>query len=143
MPQPRLIHPIAISIEVLERSQTLVDEDYREPVSYAARGNVVVVNGQLHWTIDDRLRQTLVGPEREATGYVTFRTLDLRTAGVGSLQQGDRFTTFGKGARAMDVDCYVVGLRLQGHWPDQGGATLVKAFFRDHSPTKREPTGTT
>jgi hypothetical protein len=139
--QPRLLHPIPIGIETLQRLETIVDEDYREPVSYAARATKVTVNGQPHWTIDDRFRQTLIGPEQESTGYILFRTIDLKLAGIPELENGDRITSIGVGIHAIDVDFYVIGLRMTGHWPDQGGATLVKAFFRDRSRSKETPTG--
>jgi hypothetical protein len=141
MPLPRLIHPVAVEIETFERTETLVDADYREPISHAARGETTTVLGQMHWTIDDRVQQTLMGPEREATGYILFRIVDLKRAGIGLLENGDRFTSIGHGENKIDVDFYVIGLRMIGHWPDQGGATLVRAFYRDRSQTKDTPTG--
>ena len=140
MPLPRLLHPVPVEVEQLDRVETIVDEDYREPVQQAVRGPRKTVPGQIKWTFDDQLRATLVGAEQEAQGYILFRRRELRAASL-EIKQGDRFVKIGTGANAVLVDLYVVGLRYEGHYPDQGGPALVKAFFKDRMPSKQTKGG--
>jgi hypothetical protein len=116
-----------------------VDEEYQEPVQQAAREAVVTVLGQVKWTIDERLRATLQGVETEAEGYILFRRVDLRAKSITELKMDDRFIMVGVGPNARAVDLYIVGLRFEGHYTDQGGAALVKAFFKDRDPSRQSP----
>lgn len=138
---PNLIHPVPIQLRQMQRASTRVDPDYREPVQQAKLGPIVSAPGQVKWTIDERLRATLTGAEQEAEGYILFRRVDLRARGVTELAQNDRIIAVGAGANARAVDLYIVGLRFEGHYPDQGGAALVKAFFKDRQPSKQTPGG--
>lgn len=140
MPSPNLIHPIPVVVEALNRSATVVDEDYREPYQNAARGAKTTVNGQISWVIEDKLKASLEGALREAEGYVLFRTSDLRAASV-TMGQGARFLSFGTGANKVDVDLYVIGIQYTGHYGDQGGATLIRAYFQDRTPSKQNRGG--
>lgn len=133
---PNLIHPIPVEIETLSRAETFVDDDYREPIQDAARGARTVVRGQIKWGADDQVAPSAVGAESSSDGYVLFRTVDLRAAGIPIVKQGDRFVRIGAGANAIPVDVYVVKVVPMGHYPDQGGATLVKAYFKDRMPAK-------
>ncbi len=139
---PNLLHPIPIQIRQMVRTSTPVDEDYQEPVQQASLGPVVTAPGQVKWTMDERLRASLTGAEAESEGYILFRRVDLRARGVAELQQNDRIIAVGVGANARPVDLYITGVRFEGHYPDQGGASLVKAFFRDRNPSKQTPGGT-
>lgn len=132
---PRLIHPIPIVIERISTAKTVYDEDYREPVQNTARLAPVTCPGQVAWNSDKAERPTELGPEEGSDGYVLFRRCDLRALGVATIVRGDRFTKFGAGANEIDVDVYVTRVKYEGHYPDQGGATLLKAFFRDRQPS--------
>lgn len=134
---PRLLHPVPVQIEPLKRKQSLVDEDYREPVQDAARPKLYVIPGQVKWGLDQKLRPMQAGPELESDGYIIFRRLDLKRVGIEDIQQNDRFVKIGQGVYAINVDLYVISVRLEGHYPSRGGATLVKAFFRDRMPSRQ------
>ena len=45
----------------------------------------------------------------------------------------DRFKKIG----SVDTDVFITRLEFQGHYPDQGGPTLVKAHFTDRQPSKQ------
>lgn len=137
MPLPRLLHPIAIGIRQLSRAKTLVDDDLREPRGDANREAAFTVPGQVKWFDIERFQGTQMGPEGHSDGYVLFRLPDLRAAGVGRIHQGDRFVTMGTGPNQVEVDVYVNNLRYMGHYPDQGGPTLVRAYFKDRQPSKQ------
>ena len=72
---------------------------------------------------------TFSGIEQSAKGYVLFRMVDLlnHPSGPISLKQNDKFIKLG----TIVKDVYIVGLRYSGHYPDQAGPTLVKAFYAD------------
>jgi len=139
--QARLIHPVPIEVEKLRRADAPMDPDYREPTQQAIRSPRIVCVGQVQWGMDERLRASLIGAEQESEGYILFRRADLRAVGLIEIAQNDRFTSIGTGPNKVDVDLYVVGLRYQIHYPDSGGAQMVKAFFRDRFPSKQNRGG--
>lgn len=126
MVQPRLLHPVPITIEKVEIDTTIVDDDFREPIQHADREAAVIVDGQVKWGVSDELKMGEVGVEDLADGYVLFRYIDLEAQSI-VLEKNDRFTKLGK----LDTEVYVVKLRPVGHYTDQGGATMVKAFFSE------------
>jgi len=131
MVQPNLIHPVPIDVEQWVEAETIVDDDFREPVQQAARAVVTTVVGQPRWGIEKGLQPTIIGAEAESDGYVLFRYKDLEAAGI-ELKTNDRFIKIGK----IVTDVYITKLRPEGHYTDQGGATLVKAFFADREPSR-------
>lgn len=138
---PRLMHPVPVEVEKLQRAVAPMDPDYAEPTQQAVRGPRITVPGQVKWGMDERLRATLTGAEQESEGYILFRRTDLRRVGLIEIAQNDRFTAIGTGLNLVEVDLYVVGLRYEGHYPDQGGPALVKAFFKDRFPSKQNRGG--
>ena len=67
-----------------------------------------------------------------STGYVVFRYIDLNAREI-TLQLDDRFVSLG----GVDCDLYIVSFRPMGHYPDQGGPTLLKALFDDRQPMRQ------
>ena len=140
MRPPRLLHPVPVEIETLDRQQTIVDDDYREEVQTVASAPRVTVPGQVKWGFHDRATISALGPDANADGYVVFRREDLRSAGIGDLKQGDRFRGFGSAENRIDVNVFVEKVQPFAHYGGLGGATLVRAFFRDRSPSRQNPT---
>lgn len=132
MALPRLIHPVPVSIQQLDRSATYYDDDMDEPIQQAARASTVVVDGQLKWSLDEKQQTQIGGTSERSDGYVLFRLVDLTAASI-TIKREDRFTRLG----TVDVDVYVTALRYEGHYPDQGGPSLVKAFFADRQPQRQ------
>lgn len=123
-----------IIIQQLDLAATIQDEDYREPVAQAARSSKKTVNGQVAWGGDADLAYTKGGVQLKADGYVLFRYVDLAAATPSiTLRDNDRFTKLG----LLEVDVYIVKLQPVGHYTDQGGATMVKAFFMDRQPARQ------
>lgn len=129
---PNLIHPVPIVIRQIDESETIYDDDMREPVQQTVRGASVTVNGQVKWGMEKSFTSTARGAEEGSDGYVLFRYVDLAAAGI-TLKREDRFLKLGN----VDVDVYVKALRPEGHYSDQGGPTLVKAFFADRQPSRQ------
>ena len=129
---PNLLNPVPISIEKIDRAGTYFDPDAREPIQQAERASVVVVPGQVSWGTQLGLEPQKAGPREGATGYVLFRYTDLTAAGV-TLEDNDRFAKLGN----VETDVYISKLEPCGHYKDQGGPTLVKAYFSDRQPAKQ------
>lgn len=127
---PNLIHPINITIEQWSEGETIYDDDFREPVQQAARVETKVVKGQPNWDLQEA-SSTKGGVEQDASGYVLFRYIDLNAQGI-TLKRQDRFIKMGH----LDTDVYIIALKPIGHYPDQNGASLVKAYFTDRAPSR-------
>lgn len=130
MVQPRLIHPVPIIIQRLDKSNTFYDDDYREPVQQSARYTNITIQGQPRWGGKDVATFTRGGLVEQSTGYVLFRYLDLEAASI-TINVNDRFIKIG----LQEVDVYVVRLIPQGHY--NGRAKLVKAYFADRQPARQ------
>lgn len=132
MPVPRLIHPVPVTIQQIDKSATIMDEDAREPIQSAARPVSKTLNGQVKWQSQFDEQNTRVGTIESASGYVLFRQIDLTAKSI-VLQNEDRISRIG----TSDTDVYITNLRPVGHYPDQGGHTMIKAFFDDRQPSKQ------
>ncbi len=132
MPIPRLIHPISVTIQRRDLASTVVDNDFREPIQQAARFSDVVVKGQIKFFTQEELNVERGGSVIDSTGFVLFRYHDLGKAGI-EININDRFIKLGK----IEVDYYVVRIESKGHWPDRGGATLVRCYFQDRTPSRQ------
>lgn len=126
---PRLIHPVDVELEQQDAGSTHYDRDAREPVQRVARKIKVTVPGQVKWGAFQDVDDYEAGPISDASGYVLFRYVDL-TARSATVNKGDRITKIGQQER----DLYINRLMPVGHYPDQGGAAMVKAFFSDRQP---------
>lgn len=130
---PRLLHPFPTQIQTAEPATVSQDEGYREPVQTIGRSETFTIAAQWKWFSDRELALNRSGAEESSDGYVLLRYTDLRALGK-EVKRGDRIIGYGTGAAAVKTDLYVVKLRHEGHYPDQGGPALVKAFFADRQP---------
>jgi len=129
---PKLLHPVPCVIEKIDRAGTIMDEDAREPIQSASRPTTVTVPGQVEWGTQMGLEAAKTGPRETSSGYVLFRRIDLEAAGV-TLEDNDRLAKLGD----VETDVYINRLEWKGHYPDQGGPTMVKAYFADRAPSKQ------
>jgi len=131
MTRPRLIHPVAILVEPSVVAETIYDEDAREPVQHLRRAASVELPGQVNWGQSADLEMTEGGAVMGADGYIVFLKEDLDALSV-TLKINDRIKKTGWNV----VDLYIVRLQWMGHYPDMGGATLLRAWFRDRAMTR-------
>jgi len=131
MPLPNLLHPIPVIIEQWIASETIYDEETREPIQQAARSETVEIPGQISWDVKDDVIVGEGGTVLNAKGYVLFRYIDLQTRDV-TLKVQDGIKKLGW----QNVNLYIVAFKPMGHYQDRGGATLVKAYFNDRSPSR-------
>jgi hypothetical protein len=109
-----------------------VDNDFREPIQQAARSSNVVAKGQIKFFTQEELNLERGGSQVDGTGFVLFRYRDLKKLNI-TLKLTDRFIKLGN----IDVDLYVVRIESKGHYPDKGGATLVRCYFEDRTPSRQ------
>jgi len=132
VPLPRLLHAVPCVIERIDRASTIYDDDAREAISQAQRKPPVTIPGQVKWASQYSLEMTKAGARENSNGYVLFRKVDLDKAGV-TLQDNDRIAKMGH----VECDLYVDRMEWTAHYADQGGPSLLKAFFSDRQPAKQ------
>lgn len=135
---PKLIHPLPTDVQPVDTGSTIQDDGYNEPVQTVAYGETYTVAGQWKWMSDKELRMQDIGAVEFSTGYVLFRLSDLRALSK-EIKRGDRIIGYGTGVARISLDVYVTKLRYEGHYPDQAGPALVKAFFNDRAPERQKP----
>ena len=128
---PRLLHPATIELEQAASAQTVYHEDAREPIGTIARDDVKTIQGQVKWGTTKGLGMSAPGPEENAAGYVLFRKVDLDAQSI-TLAINDRIKKMGH----VNTDVYVIRLEWIGHYTDQSGPTMVKAWFEDRSQAR-------
>lgn len=113
----------------------IVDDDYEEEYDTLPFGTTFYLPAQINWGKDHGVEPiTDRGAPDHAFGYVLFRSIDLRKKEVPEIKQGDRIVSIGRGLNLREVDLYVVRVVPMGHYQDRGGATLLKASFKDRHP---------
>lgn len=138
---PNLLHPVPVTFARLVSDQTVVDLDARELVhgSQESVAETYVVDGQVHWGNLMSAQPQPGGARHNADGYILCRWADV-VAAIG----GDMSKFFNDGDRVKAIGDYLPsggGFYIHrvtplGHYPDQGGATLVKFHLQDREPSK-------
>ena len=127
--EPDLVHPIPVEIEQIDKSSTDWDDDAREAIRTVARTAVKKLNAQISWSVKDDPNPEKMGISEETRGYLLFKKKDLSGESV-TISRGDKISKIGHDI----VELYVTGLIPVGHYPDQGGASLLQAYFGDRNP---------
>lgn len=130
-PYPRLLHPVPVQLEQIDRGATVYDTDAREPVQQAARKTVVTIPGQASYGSRADLKFSAGGPQEGEDGFITFRKLDLDARSI-TLHVNDRIVKVG----AVVHDAYITRIQPMGHYPEFN-STLVRAYFSDRQPSKQ------
>ena len=128
---PNLLHPIPIVIEQWVAATTIFDEETREPIQQSARAARETVMGQVSWVVKDKVIITEGGTRLSADGYILFRYVDLQAKSL-VLKKQDAIKKIGW----QDTNVFIIALKPTGHYPDQSGATMVKAYFNDRVPSR-------
>jgi hypothetical protein len=155
MPLPNLIHPVRITIEQQAPELTVYDPRARGPVRQVARkganphtGDRFNLKGQVSYYFAGAKLDYPVyrreGVEEESIGYIVFRFIDMRRAGVLTftpegdfdeilIKRGDRIVYLGK----RNVDFYVTGFKDFAHYPNLD-QTLIQMNFGDRHPSSQQ-----
>lgn len=125
MVRPALIHPVLIKYRVLDKVNTIYDDDAREPIRVAKKKTEIELNAQVKWSTDSEVVTTPAGATVEITGYVLFETQELESKSIVPMF-GDQITEI---SGTLYDDLFVVRTRPLGHYPDIGGPGLLRADF--------------
>lgn len=152
MPIPRLIHPVKITFELIDRSNSFFDEQAREPVRQLVRkgtapntGEQKIVKGQVSFYFAgaklDYPEWTREGVLERTVGYVSFRFRDLKKADLLTVDADGNFTDIGikRGDRIVriakrPVNLFVTGFKDFAHYPIHG-QTMIQVNFDDRHPS--------
>lgn len=128
-PNPRLLHPVPVIIEVRDLSQTIFDDDAREPVRQVERSTAVTVNAQILWDFRNDPKPLEGGLEYLESGYILVKLTEIRALGL-DFKFGDRITKIGD----LDTELYITRSRPMAHYPPNGAA-LMRYYFGDRDST--------
>lgn len=132
-PLPNLLHPVPVTIEPISRADTEYDDDLREPIGEVSYGAAITgLEAQNKDIDDDDPKPRREGIVEVTKGYLLFRVIDI--TGVYTPLKGDRITHIGI---RTGLDLYVTKFQFRGHYPDQGGHSLVKVWYADRHPTRQ------
>jgi len=129
---PSLLHPIPVKIAIRRQDETLWDTDAREPIGNVATDPVVPLVAQVSWKTADTISDIQGNVER-MDGYLLFLRKDLISKGV-MVDAGDRIVSIGEGDGEVLMSSWVWRIQRRGHYPNQGGWTILKAWFKDKKP---------
>lgn len=116
-----------------------MDADAREPMHGArsTTADVVIIKAQISWGDRGRVQNEMAGVEEKSDGYILCRWSDLRAKG-GPFKRGDKIASIGTGLNALVTDLYITKNEPMGHWPDQGGTSIVRFHFSDRNPHQHQ-----
>lgn len=136
MVMPNLIHPIDVTIKRLNKTELVMDDDAREPMHGArtTAADLVTFKAQIAWGDRARVQMEMGGVEEKSDGYITCRWIDIKALTGGVPKRGDQVVQLGSGVAAIPVNLFITKMEPMGHWPDQGGSTLVRFHFQDRQP---------
>ena len=134
VPIPNLPHAVPITMRLIDKANTLMDDDAREPVGKPVRTDKNLI-GQIYWQ-DQTWQSEREGLVDKTLGYILFRTYDLELASA-TIQVGDKVVSMGTGRGQVEIPLYIYRFRYRGWHSDQGGHTLLKAWFTDRKPAKQ------
>lgn len=85
--RPRLIHPVTVEIERVQKDQVVWDDTFREPVSGddVPYGEPEAIEAQVRFNTYERRDMTLAGETPMTTGHILYRRGE-----IPSLKKGDR-----------------------------------------------------
>lgn len=130
---PRLIHPITITIEQIDKGATIYDHDTREPIQQASRSSTVTIKAQIRFRSLDEVDLRRGGDRLDARGYVLFRRKDMEKQSI-TINPNDKITSIG---HQTGLEYFITRIEWIGHYPLHNGPSLLKAWFDDRAPGKQ------
>ena len=123
MVQPRLIHPVNVVIQQIDRTATNWDPDFKEPIDEedVAYQDPVTLKGQVNYMSFEQMVSAPASWVKDSIGRIVFRKKDLTAAGI-TLDLMDKIISID----GEDVTLFILEARPQGHYQH---STLIFAFF--------------
>lgn len=138
MPIPNLLHKTLITIRRQNKGGTAYDDDAREAIQRVKKDIDLKIQGQVNFRGagrgDKSQEYNQRGADETGKGYILFRYIDLRRLGI-ELALNDQVVQIGHNP----VDLWIIRLQDEGHYADQDGASLVKAYIEDRKPARNTP----
>jgi hypothetical protein len=139
---PKLIHPVEVTIDLLDKPAMLMDDQAREPI-HGVRSQPTdthVLPAQIHIDQFRSPSQEAGGTVTATIGYLLVRALDMdHILGRGvRIKRGDHITSYTGNMPDGEVvacDLYITRVDPAAHYPPYG-ATLYKAHFEDRDPVQ-------
>jgi hypothetical protein len=117
---------VKITLQRRNVTDTLYDEDMREPIGQTSYYAEETLMGQVSWENKDNVYVDEKGTQLKAIGYILFRYVDLESKGI-TLKYQDRIKKIGR----HEEELYIINTKPIGHYPDQDGASMIRAYFVD------------
>lgn len=134
---PNLIHPVTITIEQIDKSNTNYDPYFKESTGKTTRKKRIELQGQVKYQQAQNAVAGGGGLSQSHDGYILFRVDQLNELEV-TLKHGDLVVSIGDAPFQRVANLYLHRFNDVGHYTDVGGSTLLKAFFMDRSQTDRK-----
>lgn len=117
--KPRLIHPVEVTINRVDRTATVFDQDFREPVGGIRYDPVpVTVKAQVKYDRFEALNMVPGGDSPQTSGYLL-----IEAEPPGELNKGDKIT----GIAGVPVELYITEKRPAVYYG--GRAQMLKILF--------------
>jgi len=129
---PQLIHPIPVKIAPCRKDETVWDNDAREPIGNVLTDPIVDLVAQISWNTEESVSDK-TGNIIHVDGYLLFLRDDLKAKEV-VINEGDRIVSIGEGDSEVLMSSWIWKVQRRGHYPNQGGWTMLKAWFKDKKP---------
>ena len=154
MPKPRLLHPINVTLHIMDRDDSVYDPYAREPVGQVIRegestgsGTAVTFKAQVSFYYAGAIQKGPVydraGVEEETNMYIATTYKRLVKAGLVTLDSNGDFESFQikRGDRLVKVgkekcDLYITGMKPFGHYP-RTQQNLVQFNLEDRNPANQ------
>ena len=130
MPTARLLHPVDVVIEQMDRPNTQYDSRAKEPIRQVSRKSSVQLRAQVLWITENEQMKVSGGITLSDDGYLLFEQRDLDAQSI-TLQPGDRITQIGA---LTGQNLFFTKFRPMGHYP--GGHQLLRGYFEERRPTQ-------
>jgi hypothetical protein len=129
---PMLPHPTSVTIEPLDESVLIKDADAREVKRGERGGTPFTIDAQIKWNDFATPLVLAQGVREEFDGWILVRCCDMDDLGI-TIKRRDRITAMGT---LTDLSLYILGSQPLGHYPDQGGHTLLRYYFSTRKPSR-------
>ena len=127
--QVRLLFPVDVEIEPVDKAATKYDSSAREPVLQVARGTTVTLPAQVEWTERNRPNPTRAGTQHKSRGYLVLLTRTLPTYSY-TPKRGDKIVSIPN----RPGKYFVTSITPHAH--RNGVPQTLHLEFADRSPTQ-------
>lgn len=127
--QVRLLFPVDVEIEPVDKASTHYDDSAREPVLQVARAAAVTIPAQVEWTERNRPNPTRAGVQNKSRGYLVLLTRTLPPYSY-EPKRGDKIVTIPNRPGIY----FVTSVTPHAH--RNGVPQTLHLEFSDRSPTQ-------